>query len=387
MGTPAVKLQPKRYQVKKEAASAVKQGHPWIYRSGVSSAAEIFRSGQLLQLVDAQNAVLGFGLFEKDGLIAIRVLKQGSTPPDAKWVQARIAKALSKRDQVRKYTNAFRAVHGENDGLPGVVVDVYGATAVLQTYAPSVDALGRYVGSVVVSQLGLKELVWKLPVKRKSVRADRVLRGRLPGEVKVHEGKLTLTIPVGEGQKSGAFLDLRGLRKWVASQKLNGKRVLNLFSYTGTLGLAAETAGAKEIWNVDVSKGALEVAKRLHTLDAKKHRFIGADIFEWFTGLEPREKFDLVIVDPPMMASRTDQVETALRAYKKLYREALAHLAPKGKVVVCCCTSRISRSKFELVAAQALGGRLKKQASIAPEDDHPVGFPEGDYLKILVYGS
>lgn len=381
-----MKRQPKRYQVKKEAAGAVKQGHPWIYRSGVSSAAEIFKTGQLLQLVDAQNGILGYGLFEKDGMIAIRVLKQGSTVPDAKWAQARIEKALAKRDQVRKYTNAFRAIHGENDGLPGVVVDIYGDTAVLQTYAPSVDALGRYVGAVVRERLGLRNLVWKLPVKRKATRPDRILRGKLPGEVKIQEGKLTLTVPVGEGQKSGAFLDLRGLRKWVASQKLTGKKVLNLFSYTGTLGLAAEVAGAREVWNVDVSKGALELAKRLHTLDASKHRFVAADIFEWYTGLDPKEKFDLIIVDPPMMASRTDQVDTALRAYRKLYRESLQHLAPKGRLVVACCTSRISRSKFEMFVGQALGERLRKQTAVAPEDDHPVGFPEGDYLKILVYG-
>jgi 23S rRNA (cytosine1962-C5)-methyltransferase len=357
-----------------------------VYRSGVSSAAEVFRSGQLLQLVGAQNEILGYGLFEKDGLIAIRVLKQGSTPPDAKWITGRVEKALTKRAQVRKYSNAFRAIHGENDGLPGVVVDVYGETAVLQTYAPSVDAFGRYIGACVCAQLGLKNLVWKLPVKRKLQRPDRVLKGKLVSEVKVAEGKLAITIPVGEGQKSGAFLDLRGLRKWLASQKLTGQKVLNLFSYTGTLGLAAEIGGAKEIWNVDISKGALEVAKRLHTLDAKKHRFVCADIFKWYADLAPQEKFDLIIVDPPMMASRTDQVETALRAYRKLYRESLSHLAPRGRLVMCCCTSRISRGKFEQAVAQAMGSHLKKVAAIAPEDDHPVGFPEGDYLKILVYG-
>jgi 23S rRNA (cytosine1962-C5)-methyltransferase len=379
-----IRFTPKRYQLKKEAATAVKQGHPWIYRSKVSTAASVFAVGQWLQLVGPQNDVLGYGIYEEDGIIAIRVLKQGSTKPDAAWIGARVDKAIAKREHVRKYSDAFRAIHGENDGLPGIVVDVYKDTAVLQTYVPSVDTLGRFVAAVVGQRLGLKNIVWKLPVKRKSQREDRVLRGHLPAEVKVREGKLTLTTPVGAGQKSGAFLDLRGLRKWVAGQKLDGRRVLNLFSYTGTLGLAAEVAGAREIWNVDISKGALEVAKRLHALSEKKHRWIAADIFEWLGKLDPDEKFDLIIVDPPMMASQKTQVDTALRAYRKLYRESQKHLTAKGTIVGACCTSRIPRSTFEQTVAQSLGG-MKKVASLPPEDDHPVSFPEGDYLKIVVY--
>ncbi len=376
---------PKRYQLKKEAVNALKQGHPWIFRGKVSTAAEVFQSGQWLTLVGAQNEILGYGVFETDGWIAVRVLKQGTTLPDAEWAVGRVRKAIAKREQLRKFSDAFRAVHGENDGLPGIVVDVYGDTAVLQTYVPSVDALGRFVGAAVVQALGLRNLLWKLPVKRKSERGDRILRGKSPGEIVIREGKLKLTIPVSEGQKSGAFLDLRGLRKWLAQQKLAGKRVLNLFSYTGTLGLAAEVAGAKEIWNVDVSKGALDVAKRLHTLDAKKHKFLAQDIFDWFPKLDEDEKFDLIIVDPPMMASKALQVETALQAYRKLYRESIRHLAPKGRIVACCCTARIPRAKFEHLVSNTLGSRFACEKKIAPEDDHPVSFPEGDYLKLLVY--
>lgn len=376
---------PKRYQLKKEAVNALKQGHPWIFRGKVSTAAEVFASGQWLSLVGAQNEILGYGIFETDGWIAVRVLKQGTTLPDAEWAWGRVRKAIARREQLRKFSDAFRAVHGENDGLPGIVVDVYGDTAVLQTYVPSIDSLGRFVGAAVVKELGLRNLLWKLPVKRKSERGDRILRGKSPGEISIREGKLKLTIPVSEGQKSGAFLDLRGLRKWLSQQKLAGKRVLNLFSYTGTLGLAAEVAGAKEIWNVDVSKGALDVAKRLHTLDSKKHEFLAKDIFDWFPKLDPDEKFDVIIVDPPMMASKALQVETALQAYRKLYREAARHLAPKGKIVACCCTARIPRAKFEHLVSNTLGSRFHCEKKIAPEDDHPVAFTEGDYLKLLVY--
>ncbi|MBY0369731.1 class I SAM-dependent methyltransferase [bacterium] len=376
---------PRRYQLKKEGALAVKQGHPWIYRNKVSTAVETFASGQWLQLVGAQNEVLGFGIFEPEGLIAIRVLKQGDNPPDAAWVRGRIDKALKRRENLRKYTDGFRAVHGENDGLPGIVVDVYNETAVLQTYAASVDRLGRYVAAYVTRQLGLKNTVWKFPVKRKAVAADRVLRGHMPRETSIREGQLNFSIPVGEGQKSGAFLDLRGLRKWIATQKLDGKRVLNLFAYTGTLGFAAEAAKAREIWNVDISKGALDVAKRLHAKDPSRFRWVAADIFDWFPELPREEKFDLLIVDPPMMASKITQVDGALHAYRKLYREAILHVKPKGFLVAACCTARIPRKRFEETVGSVVGERFKKVTSIAPEDDHPVGFSEGDYLKILVF--
>jgi 23S rRNA G2069 N7-methylase RlmK/C1962 C5-methylase RlmI len=383
------RFQPQRYQLTKDAARVVLTGHPWIFRSHLSSAAEVFRTGQWLRLVDAQNETLGFGIYDREGLIGIRVLKQGSPVPEPAWFGKKIEAALAKREKLRAYTDAFRALHGENDGLPGVVIDVYGDTAVLQTYAPSVDVVGRYLAERLASRLELKNLVWKLPVKRKGREGEtgfRCLRGHVPAAIRAREGKLQITVEVGEGQKSGTFLDLRGLRKWLSLQKLDGCRVLNLFSYTGTLGLAAEVAGAAEVWNVDISKGALAFAKKHHSRKADKHRFIAADIFEWLKELPPKEKFDLIIVDPPMMASRVEQVPNALRAYKQIYAAVFRHLAPKGRLVAACCTSRIARKRFRLEVDKAVGGRLKFSRSIEPEDDHPVGFAEGDYLKILVYG-
>lgn len=196
-----------------------------------------------------------------------------------------------------------------------------------------------------------------------------------------------LTVEVGEGQKSGTFLDLRGLRKWVSLQKWQGYRVLNLFSYTGTLGLAAETAGAKEIWNVDISQGALDFGKEHHALDKKRYRWVAADVFEWVKALPKHERFDVIICDPPMMASRTVQVPTALKSYHKLYEALLPHLGRQGTLVAACCTSRIARKRFRLEMDKTIGERLKFRTQILPEEDHPVGFPEGDYLKILVYGT
>ncbi len=381
-------LSPARYQLSKVASNVVLSGHPWIYRDNLSSAAEVFEQGQWLKLFDAENEVLGYGILEKNGLIGIRVLKRGSRPPDIAWIHTQLEKVIKKRDNVKLYTEAIRYLHGENDGFPGVVIDVYGDTAVLQTYSTSVDPLGRYLGSALVRRLSLKNLIWKLPVKRKveaSAPSVRVLRGHLPGKIPFREGKLHLTVEVGAGQKSGTFLDLRGLRKWITLQRWNGKKVLNLFSYSGTLGLAAELAGAREIWNVDISEGALEFGKKYHALDHKHYKWVQADIFEWVQKLSPSEKFDVIIVDPPSMASQTSQVPTALKAYQNIYRALLPHLVPHGLFIACCCTSRIARKRFRENADRVLVPRVRFKTEIKSEEDHPVGFPEGDYLKLFVY--
>lgn len=383
----AALLNPVRYQLKKDAVRIALGGEPWIFRDHMSTASEAFKDGQWLKLVDTENALVGYGIFEREGLIAIRVLKRGSRLPDFPWIATQVEKAIAKRENVRKYSDAWRALHGENDNLPGVVLDVYGDVGVLQTYSSTVDALGRYVSRIVANRLGLKKIVWKLPAKRarQERSTSRVLRGSDPGLVKFREGKLQLAVQITGSQKSGTFLDLRGLRKWTSMQKWAGKKVLNLFSYTGTVGLAAEIAGAKEIWNVDISEGALEFAKQHHAIDRKKYRFVAADIFEWLNTLKTFEKFDVIIVDPPMMAGRTSRVPKALAAYQKLYRSLLPHLAPRGTMVACCCTSRIPRKRFRAEMDKAMQG-LHFRTELRPEEDHPVGFPEGDYLKILVYG-
>lgn len=380
--------EPVRYQLKKEAARALRTGHPWIFRSHLSSAVDGFKSGQWLRLIDSDNSILGYGIYDPDGLIGIRIIKEGSKPPTLEFLSERLTKALAKRKPLQQYTDGYRALNGENDFFPGVVLDIYGETGVLQTYAASVDRLGRYVGAWMSRELKLKNLVWKLPAKRSSVSATdaplRQLRGAPPGIVAMREGRMKLSVDPWGGQKSGAFLDLRGLRKWIAQQNLAGKRVLNLFSYTGTLGLAAETAGASEIWNVDISQGALDAAKKHHCLDRKKHRFIKADIFEWLQELPDKEQFDLVIVDPPNMASRSEQVPGAIKSYRRLFSLAARHANAKGTIIVCCCTSRISRGSFSQEAKQVLSPR-KLRTSLSHEDDHPVGFPEGDYLKMLIF--
>lgn len=375
----------RRYQLNKHAAQAVASGHPWIFRGQLSSAAHVFADGQKLWLVDGANRPVGHGFYEAEGAIGVRVLSRRERPPTAAWVREQVTAALERRAGLRAETDAFRAVHGENDRLPGVAIDVYADTLVLQTYSVGADPFGRIAAAAVGRALGLRGGLWRSPTRRRGDRlaAPRRLFGQPSAVVRVKEGALSHAVDLAAGQKTGAFLDLRGLRRHVAALDLTGRRVLNLFAYTATLGTAAEHAGAAEIWNVDTSESALAFGRDHNVNHPERHRFVAADVFAWRPPAE--ERFDLVIVDPPAMTSRRDDVGRALAAYTRLYRWVRDHVAAGGSLVACCCTSRISAEAFRSCVDAALGPGFALATRIAAEPDHPATFREANYLKLLVY--
>lgn len=369
----------KRYQLRKEAVGVVRSGQPWIFRDHLSSAANVFADGQWLRLVGGDNRVEGWGMYEAQGAIAIRILRRGAVPPDAAWVKAQVAAALGKRAALAEKTTGLRLVHGESDGLPAVVVERLGDVLVAQSYAKGADALARYVTQVIG---GTNVLLQPAHRSKRDDVEPRVLRGKVGEVARFVEEGIPYCADLAAGQKTGTYLDLRGLRRAIAGTALAGKRVLNLFSYTGMLGRAAEHAGATEIVQVDASARALAFAREHHVVDAGKHRFIEADVFEWLpkqTGL-----YDLVIVDPPSMTSDKRQVPAVLAGYRKLYKAAMPLVAPGGTLVAACCTSRVERKQFEQVVNESLPelGRVK---SFPAEPDHPVAFREADYLKVEVW--
>lgn len=388
---------PQRYQLTKHALAIVEGGHPWIFRDQLSTAALALADGQWVRLVDGANRVVGHGIYGAEGAVGIRIVSRGPDRPTAASLGAAVDAAIERRRPLLDETDAIRALHGESDGLPGVVVDVFGiggrdATAVVQAYAPGTFALARWAGMRVADRLGVGTVVEKAP-KRGRGSSDvppRLRRGAaIPELVRFREGPLTLIASPAAGQKSGTFLDLRGLRRDLAGRDLAGARVLDLFSYTGGLGRACEHAGARQVWHVDASEAALLLGEAHHAADAAKHTWIEADVFEWLPALDPAERFDVVIVDPPSMTSSMDQVPRVLAAYKRLYLAARKHVAPGGLLVACCCTSRVTRGEFRKTVGGALGGGggFDLERELPAELDHPVGFPQADYLKILVFRS
>ncbi|HVK86697.1 MAG TPA: class I SAM-dependent methyltransferase [Kofleriaceae bacterium] len=383
---------PRRYQLRKEAVGIVRN-HPWVFRDQLSTAATVFTDGDWLRLVDGANQVVGYGIYEAEGAIAIRVLRRGPARPDAAWLRETLAASLAKRAELAGRTDGLRLVHGESDGIPAVVVDRFGDTLVVQSYARGADALARFAARAVARELAVRNVMLRPAHRRRAAppkggakvdapEPPRVLAGAPPDVAHFTEDGVRFAVDLAGGQKSGAFLDLRALRRAIATTDLAGARVLNLFAFSGMLGYAAELAGAAHVTNVDASERALAFAAAHHARDAAKHAYVTADIFKWLPALPAGEPYDLVIVDPPSMTSHKAQVPSVLAAYKKLYRAAAPHVRPGGILVAACCTSRIERAVFHRTVAGALGSDFTRERELPPEPDHPVGFPQADYLKI-----
>jgi 23S rRNA (cytosine1962-C5)-methyltransferase len=384
-------MKPRRYQLRKDAVAIAGRGHPWIFREQMSSAAQVFADGQWLRLVDGANQVLGHGIYESDGAIAIRMLRSGAAAPDAAWLRDTLHAAIARRASLAATTDGIRLLHGESDGIPAVVVDRFGDTLVVSSYSTGADAIARYVARVLASETSgivgpARHIVLRPARRRRGPPSEpRVLRGSPPETIWFLEDAQRYAVDLAEGHKTGTYLDLRGLRRALATTPLPGARVLNLFSYTGMLGRAAEAAGATSITHVDASERALQFAAAHHADDPNKHSFVTADIFEWLPALDAAEQYDLVIVDPPAMTSRKSQVPSVLAAYRKLYRAAEQHVRPGGLLVSACCTSRVERALFRKTVRDVLPGRFTLDRDLPPEADHPVGFPQADYLKILIW--
>ncbi|MGE5180668.1 MAG: class I SAM-dependent rRNA methyltransferase, partial [Acidobacteriota bacterium] len=366
-------MKPRRYQLRKDAVAIVAGGHPWLFRDHLSSAASVFRDGDWLRLVDGANQVIGHGLYEAEGAIAIRVLRTGAGAPDAAWWRDRLAAAIARRRELAGHTDGIRLVHGESDGVPAVVVDRFGDALVVASYSAGADALARYTARALptldAAVVGPAAHVILRPARRRRgpLVAARVLRGAPVELARFTEDGLTFAVDLAAGHKTGTYLDLRGLRRALrqdrtariddtgalAQMPLAGARVLNLFAYTGMLGRAAEAAGAAEIVQVDQSERALDFARAHHVGDAARHRFLVADAFHYTYA--PTEQYDLVIVDPPSMTSRVDQVPRVLATYRKLYAQLAPHVRPGGALVAACCTSRVPRGKFHEAVRAGLG--------------------------------
>jgi 23S rRNA (cytosine1962-C5)-methyltransferase len=443
----------RRYQLKRDGVAIVERGHPWLFREQMSSAAHVFEDGDWVRLVDGANQGIGYGIYEAEGAIAVRILRAGPERPDAAWVRRQLAAALAKRGGVAGRTNALRLVNGESDGLAAVVVDRFADTIVVASYSSGADGLARYIALLLAAVargtahldlaapitdadaaitqpieilrdhqeldagmtmpiavgrsnslaraptpppasagdirdfLGAATNVILRPARRRRgpPQPQRVLCGTAPNVIEFLEDDRTLFVDLEGGHKTGAYLDLRALRRTLADTPLAGARVLNLFAYTGTLGRIVELAGAASITSVDQSARALAFAAAHHAADAAKHHFVVADVFEWLPVLSDTDQFDLVIVDPPSMTSKQQQIPTVLAAYRKLYRAAARHVLPGGAVVAACCTSRIERPLFEKTVREALGPGFSLERDIPPEPDHPVGFAQADYLKVGIW--
>lgn len=385
-----------------ELSKQLERGHPWIYRDRILNAAQAGKreiphlpAGTWVKVQCGKQVM--YGLWDNTSPIAVRLFSRRQVP-DARWVRERIDRAWRMRAPLwqtghhsAEGTTAFRALYGEGDGVPGIVVDLYNDYAVVQIYAASLDAILPWVIE------GLRACISLKGVLRRDSASDRVqiLWGRAPGpEVIVQENGLRLGVNLIAGQKTGLFLDHRENRRYL-EQWCEGKRILNCFAYTGAFSLYALRGGAAEVTSVDIAPQTAEAARRnlgLNGFDPDAHPFLVADCFrllEQYASLG--RLFDLIILDPPSLAQAKKSHHAAIRAYTRLNQLAMRCLAPGGQLATASCTSQVSPQAFCELLGDA-SARAGKRFSILHEAghaiDHPVPahFSEGRYLK-FVFGQ
>jgi 23S rRNA (cytosine1962-C5)-methyltransferase len=381
------------------AERALRKGHPWIFDQSITDISHAGAPGDLAVIFDEKRRFLGIGLYDPLSPIRVRIL-QARQPAtiNADWFREKLEGVIKMRAWLDGTgTTGYRLIHGENDGLPGLVLDRYADTLVLKLYSPAWIPHLKEFCAALAQVSHAKHLILRL--NRSTDRQTGLLHGLSdgmaltlqtpPNLVLFKENGLTFEADPMHGQKTGFFLDQRENRLRV--QKLaKGKSVLNVFAYTGGFSVYAARGGAKEVVSVDVSQQALEAAVRNmehNGLTSVRHETIAEDAFDVLARMKSQKRlFDLVIIDPPMFAQSEKQIVSALAAYHKLTRFGLGVLKKGGTLVQASCSSRVdAESFFDVVNKSAMesGRRLKEIERTGHPFDHPVGFEEGAYLKCL----
>ena len=389
--------------VNREAERAIRSGHPWLFDNSIERQSHAGKPGDLAVVFDQKRRFLAIGLYDPTSPLRLRVLQQGvSAAIDQAWFLTQLTITAQRRASLLAgRTTGYRLVHGENDGLPGLVVDRYDQTLVIKLYTaawlPHLPDLLTGLATVQPAErivLRLSRALQKAPEYLYGLTDGMILTGPpLHGPVVFLENGLHFEADPIHGQKTGFFLDQRDNRARVEGLAA-GKRVLNVFAYNGGFSLYAARGGASQVASLDISRPALQAAERnfalnqdVPTVAAATHQLLVGDAFLLLAEMASnRRTFDLVIIDPPAFAKQQSEVERALAAYAQLTRLGLGVLQAGGTLVLASCSSRVSTDAFFTTVTQA-AAQVKRPLQIFAQTthalDHPVGFAEGAYLKCL----
>ncbi|MBX3014221.1 MAG: class I SAM-dependent methyltransferase [Caldilineaceae bacterium] len=389
--------------VNRDAERALRSGHPWLFENSIERQSHPGQAGDLAVAFDAKRRFLAIGLYDPTSPLRLRVLQHGTPATiDQAWFHAQLGLASQRRATLAAgQSTGYRLVHGENDGLPGLVVDRYDTTLVLKLYTaawiPHLPALLPALLAIQPAQrliLRLSRSLQKAPETLYGLTDGLVLLGpALVGPVLFQENGLWFEADPIHGQKTGFFLDQRENRARVETLAA-GKRVLNLFAYNGGFSLYAARGGARQVVSLDLSRPALAAAERnfrlnqaVPTVAAAEHQRLAGDAFPLLAAMATQgRRFDLVIIDPPSFAKQQSEVERAIAAYAQLTRLGLGVLQAHGTLVLASCSSRVSAESFFATVTEAAAQArrpLRVFDQTAHAIDHPIGFPEGAYLKCL----
>jgi 23S rRNA (cytosine1962-C5)-methyltransferase len=379
------------------AARGVRSGHPWVFRDSILRAPAELAAGACMRIADEDGRVLGWGLFEPEGAIALRVVSRAEHLVwDAEIVARRVDEAIALREKLLgpAFTGACRLVHGEGDALPGLAVDRLGDFLLIYKYSRAAEAWLDTLVDVLDSKLSPAGIYMQdrlRPVSAEDRRPPAFhLRGKTaPPEFEVDEDGLKFLVDVTAPVSPGLFLDLREGRRMVESLA-KGRRVLNLFSFTGAFGIRAVRGGATEVFNVDAAaRSHLRCRQNLAAsgLDPQACTPLDGDVFKHLEKLRFRdEKFDLVVVDPPPFSRVGTKVFSALRHWEDLIHAIVGVVNPGGLVLAVSNASKLPEDELlQGIGLGAVAGRrdavIVGECGLPPDFPVPPAFAEGRYLR------
>ena len=379
--------------LKKGREASVKRFHPWIFSGAIQTSEGNLEEGDWVEVQDATKHTLGFGHYQK-GTITVRLLSFEKTPPVASLYAEKIEKALRQRMVIKvigEFTNCYRLIHGEGDGMPGLVMDIYNGVAVMQAYTVGMHRDRQLIGQAVKEVLleGVNSVYYKSQNVLPGKSENEYLMGisTVPHLALEHGNKFY--VDWENGQKTGFFLDQRENRK-LLGEMARGSKVLNTFCYTGGFSVYALRAGAVLVHSVDASEKAVELTKKnleLNGFDPVHHACFASDTFDFIKDKE--DQYDLIILDPPAFAKHKDARHQAMKGYQRLNAEAMRIIKSNGIIFTFSCSQVVDRQLFydTVVSAAIQSGReIKVLHHLSQPGDHAVSMyhPEGEYLKGLV---
>jgi 23S rRNA (cytosine1962-C5)-methyltransferase len=372
---------------------SVKRFHPWIFSGGIESVEGSPEDGDWVEVKDASKKTVGFGHYQK-GTITVRVISFSAEKPSEKLYSNKIEQALQQRlgtKVISEETNAYRLVHGEGDGLSGLIIDVYHGVAVMQAHSAGMHNDRQLIADAIkkVMKENLSAVYYKSQTTLKAPTENSYLYGMaaVPHTILEHGNKFF--VDWEEGQKTGFFLDQRENRK-LLGEMAQGKKVLNTFCYTGGFSVYALQNGAEFVHSVDASEKAVEMTRKnlqLNEFDFNENACVASDTFDFIK--DKKDVYDLIILDPPAFAKHKEAKHQAMKGYQRLNAEAMRIIKSGGIIFTFSCSQVVDRQLFyDTVVSSAIqaGRQIKVLHHLAQPADHPVSIfhREGEYLKGLV---
>ncbi len=390
MTLPIITLKPGKEQ-------SLNRFHPWIFSGAIKFVNQELEEGELVRVVSRRQDFLAIGHYQI-GSIAVRVVSFEDVAINAAFWEKKLSEALNLRRALglleNEDTNVFRLIHGEGDGMPGLIVDFYNSTAVYQAHSVGMYYIRRELAKLLKKLMGDSLVaVYDKSDKTLPFKADiQPENGYLLGTSEpciVQEYGLSYQVDWVEGQKTGFFIDQRENRKLV-EQFSAGRDVLNMFCYSGGFSFFAMQGGANLVHSVDSSAKAIELTNQnvaLNFKDDKRHEAFVADAFDFMRDMKNR--YDLIILDPPAFAKHRGAIRPALQAYKRLNAKVFEQIRPGGVLFTFSCSQVVSKDQFReaVFSGAAISGRkVRILHQLHQPADHPINIyhPEGEYLKGLV---